>query len=154
MMREATCVKCNRVKAEGIGWNKRVQHSDGSGVYFTHDECPERVCKKRVNTDSWTSRICSRDGKEATEEGWLCGIHLAAYRRRKANDIKRKVEWDASEDNRRRSEYAVDILQELGVDGRAHYDATFTNRYTGKVIIDAQDLLKLAGIRVELPEVK
>ena len=148
------CHRCGRGEEEGTGWNVKVLHRDGSGRLYTHDECPERVCKKGIHdTIGVGVRICSRDGKAETSEGWLCGIHLAGYRRRKKSEAKWKAEADRSGNNRARANHAVDILKELGIESAADY-SMLSSRYTGKVVIDAQDLLKLAGIAVRLQEVE
>ena len=57
------------------------------------------TCSKRVSIDSWHQAACGRPVKD---EG-LCGIHLAAKRKRAANNVKREQHW---QDEKKRIEAA------------------------------------------------
>ena len=147
------CDRCGRAEHEGEGWEVRT-YADGSWLSSRHTVCPEKVCKERKNVGvpRWPRyEACSRDAKSQTPEGeWLCGIHLGAYKRRKATDARYASERNVSDHNKRRAEIANEILSELGVNVQPDY-STLKSMYTGNVVIDPDDLLKLVGIGFSLP---
>ena len=154
-MGRAVCRNCGRPPEEGEGWEQSQNFYAGA---WMHKVCPEKVCKKQVNRGDqrWADfRACGRDGKEQNNKGeWLCGIHLAALKRVQKNDAARAEYRAQSDANKERAETVKDILQELNITVSAEYRFSLgagLGRYTGNVVIDAADLLKLAGISVTLP---
>ena len=147
------CNRCGRPKDEGEGWNKNALYRDGSGVYFFHDTCPEKVCKEIMSGGvAGRGKRCSKDGKGVNDKGeWLCGVHYGAFKRVKANDAKRRVEYErrqanyaANDANNKRSALAAEILNELGLTATAHN--------SGDVLIEPAALFELLGIGAKLPE--
>ena len=154
------CVNCGRPQEEGEGW--KVDHHRWYGDQYSHETCPEQVCKISVRIDpgsQWPHyRICSRVAKGQGKDGnWLCGIHLAAERRRAANDESWKNDRDASDANHERAKMALEVLEELGIDASVHYHYGLRLKesgYTGKILIDPQELFKAMGIGVQLPPIQ
>ena len=155
------CSVCTREKDEGEGWVFVSKNIYGYQDNYRHEVCPEKVCKELVTLDPGARfasfKVCGRDakgqgqGKAGQGLVWKCGIHLAAERRRKANDVKWKTERDASSANSDRAKLAGDILQELGVDSRAYFSWQ-DGRSTGDIVVDPAQLFEALGIGVKLPD--
>ena len=152
--KDKKCHRCGRKEQEGEGWRQATKYKDGTGIYYLHVKCPEKVCKRHITAEAtWFYRkICSRDAKGQTSEGeWLCGIHLRAYNTRKNNTQKWANERDNSQHNRKRAALACDILAELGINAKVDYNS-FIGMYTGNIIIDPEELFSYLGIGAKLPE--
>jgi hypothetical protein len=101
---------------------------------MTDETCQERVSN---GARSVSFHTC---GKPVKEEG-LCGVHLAARRRREANDAKRDLEW---RQDRKRKDLAQDIcnrLAAMGIDADPHFSAGIGARYTGKIVVNNPEAL-------------
>lgn len=153
------CHKCGRGQNEGVGWIVRSKHQDGSGRYGNHEQCPEKVCKKRVNrgVGRWPDlQPCSRDAVAQADGDWLCKIHLNAWKKRKESAERFDRSWDASKANAERARLASEILEELGIRAGLHYHMSFRGKgsgHTGYVVIDPAELFRALGINVELPPI-
>lgn len=150
------CRRCNRTEQEGQGW--QTYHKDSFKPEYEHEECPERICLKTVNRgDSrlYLPEPCGRDGREPVAGEWLCGVHLAALRRREASQQAFAKARQGSSENEKRARTACDILAELDITATPHYhsDPGSIRRsgHTGKIVVDPQDLFKALGIGVTLP---
>ena len=150
------CYNCGRGSLEGEGWNNRPAYSDGSGGYYTHDACPEKVClTHRGNLATATHYVCSKDASFQTPGGgWLCPRHAAGWKRSQESNERGKRENANSAYNRKRAELAGEILSELGLTTTPEYDGLFEHRYTGRIIVDPADLFRVMGIGASLPEPK
>ena len=42
------CYKCGRKEDEGTGWKRGAKYKDGTGIFYLHVKCPEKVCKKNI----------------------------------------------------------------------------------------------------------
>lgn len=151
------CINCGRPESEGEGW-KRTTAS--FRMDYFHNVCPEKVCKKSVPDDRNARWIhfhpCGKDGKGQWDGVWLCGIHLNAEKKKAANMDQWQAERSAGHRNEERSKLAIDILAELGIDAGVHYQShpTRIGRYTGKIVVDPQELFKALGIGVQLPDME
>jgi hypothetical protein len=95
------------------------------------------ACTARVAV-GYQSMSCRRPVKE---DG-LCGIHLAAKRRRETNRAKKQDERAVSETTKREVEAT---LAALGIEGRPVLDSR-TFRYTpGVAVVSLDDLRRLAA---------
>jgi hypothetical protein len=98
------------------------------------------TCTELIHRD-WSIDPCPRPAKE---EG-LCGIHLAAKRKREAN----AAEWSARaaklDANHRAAETACAKLAERGISATPYYSPAFGRRadagYTGDVVVDPEAIL-------------
>lgn len=152
----ARCHRCTRPNHEGTGWQKKEHYRDGT--IYLHDACPEKVCLKfvAVSSRSVQSYVCGRDGKEQTSEGWLCGRHLDGYRRREQSVQQMHQITDASDANDanlHRAKPAIDVLADLGIAATPNYD-NVRCRYDGGIVVDPQDLFRLIGVAISLPNPK
>jgi hypothetical protein len=78
------------------------------------------------------------------KEDGLCGIHLAAKRRVRANEQKRQ---DAQNDSAKIRARVEAVLAEHSVAGIAEYDArTYPRRYTGRVSLSLDELKRILGV--------
>ena len=150
------CRKCNRPQQDGKGWE--TFHKGSFKPEYEHGQCPEQVCLKTVNRGDhrlYLPQPCGRDGKELVDDEWLCGIHLAALRRREAAQQAFANAQDGSSDNAKRARTACDILAELDIAASPHYHSDPTSirqsGYTGRIVVDPQELFRALGIGVTLP---
>lgn len=145
------CYRCTRPESEGEGWSRKEHYREG--VIYFHDTCPEKICLKSVQVTSRgvSTKVCGRDAKEHTPEGWLCGRHLAAYRRRQKADEKRDTRREANKQQLEPAQVAVDILKELDIEATPHFNS-IEMTHDGRIVMAAEDALKLAGIGARLPE--
>ena len=143
--RTERCHRCTRTKDEGTGWSEQDHYREGR--IYLHDVCPEQVCLKTVaeNSRSVRSSVCGRDGKEKTEEGWLCGRHLAAYRRRRQQQEKSDEQKRANENRLAAAQRAVRLLAEAGIEAKPSY-SVLEEAYDGRIVVDPDDMLRLAGL--------
>ena len=98
------------------------------------------TCSKRVSIDSWHQAACGRPVKD---EG-LCGIHLAAKRKRAANNVKREQHW---QDEKKRIEAAKAAAAKVpnamihsgvsGYDGRIVVPASIADEYDALKAVEA-----------------
>ena len=159
---DTKCDKCGRPEGEGQGWIVRPYGRDLSLKHILHETCPERVCKKLVDHHRGLSMPnhwpCSRDAKEQTPEGeWLCGRHMAAYRKIKATDQAYRDARDGSDANNERAKMALEILAELGIEANVHYYSGHSfgsSGYTGKIVVDPVALFDFLGIGAKLPDIR
>jgi hypothetical protein len=112
------------------------------------------VCKDADMTTADTTNTCTemvhrpwsitRCPRAAKEDG-LCGIHLAAKRKREATQEK----WQARNADRdkklRAAKAACAALAERGIAATPHYDHALGRRsesgHTGKVVVDPEAIL-------------
>ena len=64
---------------------------------------------------------------------------------------KAQLERRASLDNKARAEAIIPLLNELGIEASPHYHWELA-RYSGDIVIDPADVLKLRDIGLTLPE--
>ena len=102
------------------------------------ETCPEFVSDGNTRWPRY-----HRCGRAVKEDG-LCGIHLAAKRRVRANEKKRQ---DAQSDSAKIRTRVEAFLAEHGVAGKAEYDArTYPLRYTGRVSLSLDELKRILGV--------
>ena len=77
---------------------------------------------------------CPRDAKPNET---LCGIHLAAKRRREQNTAKMLANMDAGQAALDRAKAACEALKEHGITAWPHYDT----KHTGNVIVKPDEVL-------------
>jgi len=87
------------------------------------------TCSERVRIDSWHDARCTR----AVKDEGLCGIHLAAKRKRAANRVKGEQEFAA--ENQRHE--AAKIACERIPGSLPHYGAYSKDGYDGRIVVPA-----------------
>jgi hypothetical protein len=100
----------------------------------------EQTCQERVSNGprSVSFHTC---GKPVKDEG-LCGVHLAAKRRKEANSEARRSYYDEQARLRQASERRVDALAEHGIYASVEYCFDFARQqgaYTGGVVLRGDD---------------
>jgi len=97
----------------------------------------------------WGSR-CSRDAVEEIAGRWYCRPHAAGLRRRLANSERIDLQIAADKVTRDRVFTQADWLSAaLGITVEPHYDAFGKRDYTGKMVVSAVFLTKIAGITLD-----
>ena len=116
---------------------------------MTKQTCKERV--KHGPSRGPTYLPCERTAKGQLRNGNpACGIHLNAERVRDKNRDQYIVEVESHKVNEDRAGIAGEILAELGIESRPQ----FLSReffYTGKIVVDPQQLFNALGITAKLP---
>lgn len=98
----------------------------------------QATCPKRVYA-GWTSggsNVCGKTFKtDEQREAKLCGIHLAAKKRREANDARRNSEWAARDEEWKRSREAVGALESVGVAASAQRDGVLLTAKVAREVV-------------------
>lgn len=131
---------CPECGSHTIAWTGRVRTLIHEGA------CPYRgrVCE-HYNYSWHNKQYCGKPAKGRSKEEDLpmCGIHLAAERKRLRNEEQRHSD-------RQMQEWLLDetrtlmrrIKDELGINSGLYYDWN-NSRYTGKIVIDPADLVAI-----------
>lgn len=98
---------------------------------------PKNFCSVRVET-SWHYNLCNRPAKDL--ELHMCGIHANHERKR----LKKEKDWREKYElnlfiREQVGELVKQLEEEWGISAKIHYEGT----YTGKVVVDPEELLKL-----------
>lgn len=108
------------------------------------------TCQERVNRGDgrWTRfEAC---GRKVKEDG-LCGVHLAARKRRAEKDAERRERWDQAEALQRE---AAAMSRALGVEVTANYTyaGTTIGRYDGAFVVPGDWLREIVKEKAPLDQ--
>lgn len=133
-------MRCAKPKSEGMHRNFAL---------------PASFCSERQNVGG----TCNRPVKETVEDKWggkkaLCGIHLAHLRKAIKKEEERETATEISAWRREEVEKKIARLEALGLsdvkeEWVRHYTGPTLGSYTGKVVVDPDELLLLMEEHVE-----
>ena len=109
----------------------------------TSQDHAEHHCPRSVSgSDGFIYYRCNRPAPHRTEEGeWLCGRHMAGYRRSMRVRAAAKEVTKASQDSQANAERLSERLAEFGISARLHY-VGLKEGYSGQVIVDPAEVLR------------
>ena len=115
-------------------------------------------CQRLISDSAgFRSYPCGRDIKGKLDKGdWLCGIHLAADKRKQAKAKVSQTARNGSMSNQARAEIALRELAKHGITGKVHFAFSTSyskTGYTGKIVIDPIVLLEALGVDFKLSEI-
>jgi hypothetical protein len=110
---------------------------------MSETKCSETV----VETSGFGVRRCHRIPRtEEQIEARLCGLHLAARRRREKGDAKRNQRDAESDAVHKQASAWCEELSRHGINARPHYDSLSSpGRYTGKVVAEPVEIMNALG---------
>ena len=87
------------------------------------------TCREMVRIDSWHDARCTR----AIKDEGLCGIHLAAKRKRAENTVKATQKFEAENARHKAAQTACEKI----AGSMPHYGAYSKDGYDGRIVVPA-----------------
>lgn len=102
-------------------------------------------CGEHTQGGRWSSgSLCNRAVKGEWGGRPLCGLHLAAERKRAKEEEERQQQQDLKEWALKHAKEQVDHLRAYGLEAQPHeFWSDYTHVVTGKVVVDPVKLLEL-----------